>query len=294
MSNQVFQQNLDDKKCPRPGGPFLIQMLFKEPVPMPGKEKMTAVMEQHIDSVECFCHNEKTAGFAALEHIAEFKDGKAPVQLMVMGCNRFEGKGFDAFLMSQMWDCHEDRERIFRECRYQVVATDMLTAALPALERANLDMDFLDALAELYPTCEAFYFQNCGKLFLAEDVRSHQIEGTDRFIRFGVNARFFNIQGTEDMLVDTVGMSTLFLPNLQYHFHGMDPNWVVNHAYNVTSYILEHDNSIEDEEMVDGIVDGAMSREVQWKCQYEDALIQPSREVLDGWMGDYAAGNRGK
>lgn len=90
------------------------------------------------------------------------------------------------------------------------VATDMLTAALPALERANLDADFLEALAELYPTCEAFYFQNCGKLFLAEDVRSHQIEGPDRFIRFGVNVRFFNIEGTEDMLIDTVGMSTLF------------------------------------------------------------------------------------
>ena len=36
---------------------------------------------------------------------------------------------------------------------------DMLAAALPALEWANLDMDFLDALAELYPTCEAFYLQ---------------------------------------------------------------------------------------------------------------------------------------
>ena len=60
----------------------------------------------------------------------------------------------------------------------------MLAATLPALERANLDADFLEALAELYPTCEAFYFQNCGKLFLAEDVHSHQIEGPDRFIRF--------------------------------------------------------------------------------------------------------------
>ena len=40
---------------------------------------------------------------------------------------------------------------------------------------------------------------------------------------FGVNVRFFNIEGTEDMLIDTVGMSTLFLPDLQYHFHGMDP-----------------------------------------------------------------------
>ena len=117
MSNEVFQQNLDDKKGPQPGGPYLIQMLFKEPVPMPDKDSMTAVMEQHIGAVECFCHDKKTAGFAALEHIAEFQDGKAPVQLMVMGCNRFEGKGFDDFLMSQMWDCMEDRERIFRECR---------------------------------------------------------------------------------------------------------------------------------------------------------------------------------
>ena len=188
MSNQVFQQNLDDKKGPQPGGPYLIQMLFKEPVDMPDKEKMTAVMGKHIGSAECFCYDKKMAGFAAQEHIAEFKDGKCPVQLMVMKCDKFKGKGFDAFLLSQMWDCQEDRERIFRECRYQVVATDMLAAALPALERANLDADFLEALAELYPSCEAFYFQNCGKLLLAEDVRSHQIEGSDRFIRFGVNA----------------------------------------------------------------------------------------------------------
>ena len=30
MSNKAFQQNLDDKKGPQPGGPYLIQMLFKE------------------------------------------------------------------------------------------------------------------------------------------------------------------------------------------------------------------------------------------------------------------------
>ena len=236
MSNEVFQQNLDDEKGSRPGGPYLIQMLFKEPVSMPGKAEMTAVMEKHIGTAECFCHDKKTAGFAALEHMAEFKDVKAPVQLMVMGCSKFKGKGFDAFLMSQMW--------------------------------------------------------NCGKLLLAEDVCSQQIEGADRFIRFGVNVRFFNIQGTEDMLIDTVGMSTLFLPDLQYHFHGMDPNWVVNHAYNAASYILANDNPIKDGETIDGIADGQMSRELQWKCRYEDALIQPPRGVVDIHMGEYASGKR--
>ena len=97
---------------------------------------------------------------------------------------------------------------------------------------------------------------------------------------------------TEDMLIDTVGMSTLFLPDLQYHFHDMDPNWVVNHAYNAASYILEHDTPIKDGETVDGVADGQMSREIQWKCRYEDALIQPPREVLDIHMGEFAAGQR--
>ena len=69
MSNKAFQQNLDDKKGPQPGGPYLIQMLFKEPVEMPDKEKMTAVMEKHIGSTECFCYDKKMAGFAAQEHV---------------------------------------------------------------------------------------------------------------------------------------------------------------------------------------------------------------------------------
>lgn len=291
MSKEVFQQDLNDKKGPRPGGPFLIQMLFKEPVAMPDQETMTTVIQRHIGSVKCYSYDDTMAGFNALDHMSEFKEGKIPVQLMVMTCNEFTGKGFDSFLVSQMWDCMEDRDRILQECQYQVVAVDML-AALPALERANLDADFLDALAELYPTCEAFFFQNCGKLLRAEDVRNHGIEGPDRFIRFGVNARFFNIDGTDDMVVDTLGMNTLFLPDLQYHFHGMDPNWVVNHAYNVASYILENDNPIQSGETIDGIEDGHFSRNIQWRCQLEDALIQPPRPVLDIHMGEYAAGGR--
>ena len=72
----------------------------------------------------------------------------------------------------------------------------------------------------------------------------------------------------------------------------MDPNWVVNHAYNLASYILDNDNPIEDGETVDGVENGRMSRKIQWKCRYEDALIQPPRAVLDIHMGDYASGGR--
>ena len=44
------------------------------------------------------------------------------------------------------------------------------------------------------------------------------------------------------MLVDTLGMSLLFLPDIQYHFHGLDPNLMVNHAYNTALCLLISDN----------------------------------------------------
>lgn len=37
---------------------------------------------------------------------------------------------------------------------------------------------------------------------------------------------------------------------------------------------------------------GDMSREVQWKCNYENSLIQPVREVIDIYMNEYASGER--
>ena len=45
MKNQEIQQDLTGKGL-TPGGPFLIQLLFKEKVSMPDKEKMVAVMEK--------------------------------------------------------------------------------------------------------------------------------------------------------------------------------------------------------------------------------------------------------
>ncbi|QQO08782.1 DUF4261 domain-containing protein [Breznakiella homolactica] len=87
--------------------------------------------------------------------------------------------------------------------------------------------------------------------------------------------------------MDTLGLYAFGLPDVQYHFRGLDPNAVVSHAYNVAYYQFEYDAPIESGHTVDGI-DPA----VQWTCRYESALIQPAREVLDIAPGEYAAGNR--
>ena len=292
MSRQSFVQNLDDNKGMAPGAPFIIKMLFKEHTAMPDKDLMLKVLKKHIGSVECFSFDERMAAFAALDYIAAFKDGKCPVQLMLMPCDSFKGQDIDPFIKSQMWDCKDECERILDECQYQIFATDMMSAALEAQDRACLDAAFVMSLSELFPSCEAFYFVNCGKLLKADDVQNCKDQGCNSYIYFGVNVRFFNVEGKDDMVVDTVGMSTLLLPDLQYHFHNMDPNLVVNHALNMASYILEHDNPIKSGETIDGIDNGQISQDLQWLCQYEDALIQPARAVIDINMGPYASGAR--
>ena len=45
-------------------------------------------------------------------------------------------------------------------------------------------MDYLEALVELYPQCEAVYNINSGKLILADVIRQQEMTGLDRFIRY--------------------------------------------------------------------------------------------------------------
>ncbi|MDO5558588.1 MAG: DUF4261 domain-containing protein [Oscillospiraceae bacterium] len=284
-----MKQDLSQKS--QPGSVFMMHLLFKNPVSMPDKNTMTSVMSKHLGDVDCFSFNDKVAAFAAKKYLSEFKDARIPPQLMIMGCNEFDPDTIDQLRKSQMWDCIEDRDRILSECRYQIFANDMM-AALPALQRADLDMNFMEALAEIFVDCEAVYFENSGKLFTCEDIRNHNIPAEDRFIYFAVNVRFFNIRSTDDMVIDTLGMNVLYLPDIQYHFHGLDPEAVVNHAYNMAVYIFKNDNPINQGDTIDALENNEMSTKVRWKCSYEDSLIQPSREVIDIYTNQYASGTR--
>lgn len=287
---EVFKQDLSKEE--EPGGVFLLKLLFRQQPAWPSQQDMQAVMAKHLGDVEGFWFDEKGAGFAAMQYRAHFKDGELPPQLMLMPSMPFDGAEIDAFQRGQMWDCLEERDEILAACKWQVICTDMLGAGLRPQERAAMDMDFLEAMVELFADCEAVLCLNSGKLLLADDIRGHQIPREDRFIKFAVNVRFFNIQGSGDMLVDTLGMGLLFMPDMQYHFHGMDPNWVVNHAYCIASYMLNNENPIKSGDTVDGIVNGQFNVNLQWPCRYEGALIQPAREVIDVFMNEYAAGAR--
>lgn len=274
---------------------FMIHLLMDEMCEMPDKERMNEVMNRHLGETECFSYDENGAGFAAKKYTANFENGEkqAPPMLMIMGCVEIKEPIMDEVAESQLWDC-PDGDEIMKSCKYQVIATDMLGVGLDYKDRAEMLVDYIEALVELFPTCRAVVFETSKKMFTREAIINCSVPKKSRFIYYAVNVRFFNIQGTDDSIVDSVGMSTLFLPDVQYHFHGVDPDAVVNHAYNVLTYIFDFDeeNPLKAGDTVDGIADGQMSRDVQWKVQYEESLIQPIREVVDVNMGEFASGSR--
>lgn len=289
-NDEILQQDLE-QVGPRPGMVFIAHLLMEEKCNMPDKEFMHGIMTKHLGDIDCFAHDGKVAEFAVKKYVAQYKDASVPPALMITDCLEIKQPLLDNLALSQLWNCKEGAD-IIDKCRYQVIATDMLAAGLEYKDRAEMLVDYVEALMEIYPTCKAIVFDVSKKMHTREAILNCNMPKECKYIYYAVNVRFFKIEGTEDMIVDTIGMSTLCLPDLQYHFHGLNPNHVVNHAYNVLSYIYDNNCPINSGDHIDGIKDGEMSQEVQWNVQYEDALIQPMRVVIDFNMNEYAAGQR--
>ena len=284
-----FTQNTQDKAEFQ--NIYFMHLLFAEKPQQPDNGTIGRALNRRFGEVDLVSPGPGMVSFAIKKYPVTYKDGVVPAQVVMTEVREFEQSSIDDFARSQLWDVQNGGE-ILGCCRYQVSIFDMMSAGVEYKERCELLMDWLEAAMELYPGCTAVWIAPAGKLFTAEMVREHGVSREDRFVYFGVNVRFFNIQGTDDQIVDTLGMYAVGLPDVQYHFHGLDPNRVVNHAYNVASYLFDRNAPVRSGETIDGLLNGNMSQEVQWRCQYEDALIQPVRCVMDICPGEYAAGNR--
>lgn len=290
--SQVFKQDLTDNSV-RPGGLFFVELLMPKQCDMPTRDTMVEVFTKHLGPVDCFSYGAESAGFAPQNYKVHYEDNDADISptLMVTNCEKIDKPVLDDFERSQVWDC-PNVDELLDECQYRVFATDMLASGLEPNERADMLVKYVDALLELYTSCKAVVFGPSRKFLSRETIENHPDKNVTRLIYYAVNVRYFSIQGTDDMMVDTLGMSTLFYPDLQYHFHGMNPDEIVNHAYSVLYYIFEHDNPIDDGQTIAGLENGDLNPDIKWKVQYEDSLIQPVRTVIDINLGEYASGTR--
>jgi hypothetical protein len=269
---------------------FKIHLLFEEKPNKPDTKTIQEALEKKFGKTEIVSGDKALTSFAVNKYSVAYKEGSLPPQVLMMDVQPFQQDTISELERTQLWDVKNSGE-ILSNCKYRLIISDMMAAGLEYKERCDLLVGWLEAALSLFPTCTAIWVPSAGKLLTTEQVMNYRVD-QDKFIFLYVNVRFFTIQNTEDMVVDTLGLYAIGLPDVQYHFHHFDPNHVVGHAYNVASYLFNQNAPIKHGETIDGLEGGQISRDVQWPCHYEDSLIQPVREVMDICMAEYASGKR--
>lgn len=270
---------------------FQMWLLFDHEPKRPDAEMLKADLEQKCGKVDVVSSSLELTSFGVRRYTSHFKEGNIPAQVILGNIMPFRKEDISDPERAQIREI-ENRDEFLEKCTHKILAADMM-AALDAEHRTKLLMDWLEVVVNIMPDCKAVWIPSGGKLVSADLIRSKKTDRSDRFICYAVNARYYSIKDTEEMLVDTHGMCAVGLPDVQCHFHTLNPNDVINYIYNIAAYIYQSGQKIKDGDTIDGLTkDGSLDENSQWTCRYEDAMVQPMRPVIDICPGEFAAGDR--
>jgi len=285
----ILKQNLEEKS--ETNRLFQMHLLFEQEVERPTASEVQTVLAAQCGEVDIVSGDNQLSAFALYKYKAEYEEGSFPAQVLLADVSPFDQGTIGDLERSQFWGV-PDHEELLAGCHYSVMISDFMSAMLDYKQRCELIADWLETAISLFPACRAIWIPSSGRLMMVDEIINNPFEGAARFMQFGVNIRFFNIQDTDDMLMDSLGLHAIGLPDVQLHYHSLDPNVLSNYVFNVAMYVFDANAPIQSGQTIAGLLDGEMSPEVYWSCQYEMSLIQPSRDVMDICPGEFAAGGR--
>ena len=208
------------------------------------------------------------------DYPVEFEEGTKAVLTMVVRPDEQQGVG--EIDLTQSWRFRHAADAVDESTTTLLVA-EMIGAGRPAKDRVDAFLTTVRAVTEHAPP-NAIHSPASQEVLSASTLDDHPLAGL-------VNVRLFQA-GDEDgvMLMDTLGMHTLGLADFQMHFRDLDESKIGAFLFDLAAYALG--NTFENG---DTVGDG------NWKVQYEEAMAEPRRIVLDVDPGaPYAAGERGR
>ena len=157
--------------------------------------------------------------------------------------------------------------------------TDLFARDLEPREHLAIFQSVLLGLIEASPPA-AIHWRPAGKLVdPAALLRASGSARYDDLPASAINVRLFRVKNSEDgdLLMDTLGLAALMLPDLQIHFHGLEPASVAAHLYAFGLHVLRHGDVLDD-----GDARGRPPAGQTWTCWHAPAsLVEPTRPVID-------------
>ncbi|MDB5297258.1 MAG: hypothetical protein JWO31_3241 [Phycisphaerales bacterium] len=158
----------------------------------------------------------------------------------------------------------------------RVVVTDLMARDLPPRERLALFESVLLGVIEAARPA-AIHWRPAGKLVdPAAFLRASGSSELDALPQAAINVRLFRVARTDrDLVMDTLGLAALGLPDLQVAFRGLDPARVAGHLYAIALYTLRHAGALAAGDVIEGPTEGS-----EWTAHDARAAVGPPRHVV--------------
>lgn len=256
-----------------------VKLLFEKKPNLSAKDILKA-LQQYFDVVE---NNEDVGNikcliFAFPNIRVNLVDANIPAQCTVFIPNDDKlGIDLPEVALQQNWHWDGANENV-KKCNYELLITDLMTRTLDYKERLNLYMNFLVAVTKA--TKPDVIYSVCGQKLIKPDLLLLNWDEESRRQLFYCicNIRLYNITGSghRDILMDTVGLSALGLPDFQIRSSTFEANEIASLLWNYAYYIYEMGDIIETGNTLEGIPVGS-----KWKCERKISPLQPERVIID-------------
>jgi hypothetical protein len=258
---------------------MLVTKLLFEEKPMLDVDRISNELKSYFEN---FDHNRdleatKSLIFKFPDIRVELLDAIGPAQCLVcVPSEDHPEPDIPETAFQQNWHWDEANSKA-KKCRYKLLVTDLLTRTLDYKQRLNMYMNFLTAVVKA--TNPDVVYSGCGqKLIKPATLIENWDSDKKQVLNCICNVRLYNITGSghRDLLMDTVGLNALGLPDFQVRFSDFKENEIANLLWNYAFYIYENGDIIETGNTLEGIISGS-----KWKCERKISPIQPERVIVD-------------
>lgn len=247
-----------------PHEPYVVRLLLPAPVTLDAQRLLQTVREVEPDASlrdgEPLCVQlEPGAGasatLTALDRVSEPEQVEAA--------------------LNQTWDWPNARESV-QHAQAELVIRDAAAHALGRRRRLRFVHALLRAAFEQTPVL-ALHWMPSQRIVHPEAYRESVGHGAPAGDT-AINVRLFRIPDGKpgEMLMDTLGLAALGLPDLQCHFTGLNPGDVAPLLFAYAEYLFDKGDVLNDDSMVRGIHD-----QQEWVVHREESLAPPARDVVD-------------
>jgi hypothetical protein len=174
----------------------------------------------------------------------------------------------------QNWHWQEANDTA-KSCKYELLVTDLMTRTLEYKQRLNLFMNFLVAVTKA--TNPDIIYSVFGQKLIKPIDLTNNWDQEEKQVLYGIcNVRLYNLIDENELLMDTIGLNSIGLPDFQIKFKGYEANEVANLLWNYAYYIYEQGDVIENGNTLEGIVSGS-----KWKCERQVSILDHERIVIN-------------